>query len=50
MCIMNLILLIKIFMHSREHIRSESKGASTAANWQTAQDPAADVFCLAGSV
>ncbi|MXQ88656.1 hypothetical protein E5288_WYG003751 [Bos mutus] len=24
-CIVNLILLIKIFMHSREHIRSESK-------------------------
>ena len=32
MCIVNLILLIKIFMHSREHIHSESKGASTAAN------------------
>ena len=50
MCIMSLILLIKIFMHSREHIRSESDTSSTVANWQAAQNPAADVFCLASSV
>lgn len=50
MGIVGLILLIKIFMHSRECIRSESEASSKAANWQATQNPAADVFCLAGSV
>lgn len=47
---MSLILLIKIFMHSRERICSEAEVSSKAANWQAAHNPAADVFCLAGSV
>lgn len=50
MYIMSLILLVKIFMHSKQLMHLKCEGSSMAGNWQAAHCPAAKVFCLAGSV
>lgn len=50
MCIVSLILLIKIFMPSRQLMHLKCEGSPMAANGKAAHRAAAEVFGSAGSV